>query len=541
MFSVSFPNHDIWSKAQLDGNAKLARQLRPWVAAVRFAEGRTDRTFISGATDLGGASGLGGRGVELRFALAEGIVYEVYDPALGRSMARRFVRHDGNGFADLTREDAERLAMSYPAYAESCVVERATTAKRMLGVSVLDAARARIADVFDQFPKVYVSFSAGKDSTVMLHLVAEEARKRGVRFGCLLIDLEAQYQCTIGHGVEMFREYADVIEPYWVALPIILRNAVSQYQPRWTCWDPEAREAWVRSPPDFAVTDGSKFPFYRHAMEFEEFVEDFGHWYGGGELTACLVGIRAQESLNRFRSMIMQKTTFEGRRWTTWKSGAVFNAYPLYDWETEDVWRYHAATGHHYNRVYDAMHRAGLTVHQARICQPYGDDQRKGLWLFSVIEPHTWAKVVARVGGANTGALYAHKSGNMMGRIKVNLPTGHTWESFASLLLGSMPPPTREHYENKIAVFIKWYADRGVSPIPDHPDDAPEIAERFPKKGGPSWFRIVKTLLKNDWWCKGLSFSQHKSHAYASYQSLMRRRREAWGDIKGMPKMSAEK
>ena len=52
------------------------------------------------------------------------------------------------------------------------------------------------------------------------------------------------------------------------------------------------------------------------------------------------------------------------------------------------------------------MHKAGLTIHQQRICQPYGDDQRRGLWLFHLIEPITWAKVVARVNGANSGALY---------------------------------------------------------------------------------------------------------------------------------------
>ena len=33
------------------------------------------------------------------------------------------------------------------------------------------------------------------------------------------------------------------------------------------------------------------------------------------------------------------------------------------------------------------MAMAGLTVHQMRICQPYGDDQRRGLWLFHLIEP----------------------------------------------------------------------------------------------------------------------------------------------------------
>jgi replication-associated recombination protein RarA len=40
--------------------------------------------------------------------------------------------------------------------------------------------------------------------------------------------LEAQYALTISHAREMFALYADVIDPYWVALPLHLRNAVNK-------------------------------------------------------------------------------------------------------------------------------------------------------------------------------------------------------------------------------------------------------------------------------------------------------------------------
>lgn len=400
--------------------------------------------------------------------------------------------------------------------------------KITLDTDVLTAARERIRWVFQTFPKVCVSFSAGKDSSVLLHLVAEEARRVGRTFGLLLIDLESQYACTMAHALDCFEMYADIIDPHWVALPLVLRNAVSQYEPRWIAWDPEARGAWVREPPPIAVTDPEHYPFYRHAMEFEEFVDEFGQWYAEGDPLACLVGIRTQESLNRWRTIMSEaKKTIGGHQWTTWKGGSVFNAYPIYDWQTEDIWRANGKFGWAYNPVYDAMHKAGLSIHQARICQPYGDDQRKGLWLFKVIEPETWAKVVARVLGANTGALYAHKSGGLFGRIKVNLPVGHTWETFTALLLETMPPASRNHYENKIAVFIQWYRARGVSPIPDDTD--PDLADRFPGNKGPSWRRIATTLLKNDWWCKGLSFSQTKSGAYEKYLKVMKSRRRKWG------------
>jgi len=399
-------------------------------------------------------------------------------------------------------------------------------AKTPLGIDVLTAARERIAWTFDNFPRIYVSYSGGKDSTVMLHLVMDEARKRGRKVGVLFIDLEAQYRLTIEHIEECYALYADQIEPYWVALPIHLRNAVSMYETHWIAWEPGREADWVRQPPQLAITDPARFPFYRHAMEFEEFVEEFGGWYGEGKATACFVGIRTDESLNRYRSLANdQKASFEGRRYTTWKGGSTVNIYPIYDWHVEDIWAYHGKTGLPYNQLYNRMYQAGLTLHQMRICQPYGDDQRKGLWLFHLIEPETWARIVARVNGANSGALYAREAGNILGNLKIAKPVGHTWESFARLLLESLPPRTREHFENKIAVFLKWWMDRGYpNGIPDEADPKLEAAKK-----APSWRRICKVLLKNDYWCKTLSFTQHKSHAYEQYLKVMKNRRRKWG------------
>lgn len=396
--------------------------------------------------------------------------------------------------------------------------------KRGLGIDVLTAARQRIAQTLDDFPLVYVSFSGGKDSSVMLHLVMEAAQERKRKVGVLFVDLEGQYKLTIQHIEEMYRLYADHIDPYWSALPIALRNAVSQFEPKWLCWDPERRADWVRDPHPMSITDEGWFPWFRRGMEFEEFVPDFGHWYAQDRLCACLVGIRTDESLNRWRTLARNKSTFLGRQWTTWMGATLYNVYPIYDWRTEDIWTYVGKHRLPYNRLYDRMHQAGLTPHQMRICQPYGDDQRKGLWLFQVIEPETWGRVVARVSGANQGALYAEESGNILGVGKITKPAGITWQTFAERLLASMPERTREHYENKIAVFLHWYAQRG------YPNGIPD-AGGITDKQTPSWTRICKALLRNDYWMKGLSFTQHKSEAYEKYRKIMAKRRQKWGLI----------
>lgn len=403
--------------------------------------------------------------------------------------------------------------------------------KTPLGIDVLTAAKQRISYVFDNFPRIYVSFSGGKDSTVMLHLVMEEAIKRNRKVGVLLVDLEGMYKLTIDHIQAMYDLYADNIEPYWICLPIALRNAVSTFEPKWCCWEPGREKDWIRQPPKMAITYDKKdiFPFYyydpKHPMEFEEFVPQFGHWYAQGKMCACFVGIRADESLNRYRTIKAQKSMLENKPWTTWLNEGLYNIYPIYDWKVSDIWLYNTKYHKIYNPLYDRMYQAGLTPSQMRICQPYGDDQRKGLWLFHVIEPDTWARVVARVNGANTGAIYVREVGDIMGNIKITKPEGHTWESFAKILLDSMPPPTKNHFENKIAVFLHWWQERGYPDgIPDEADPKLEAAKKV-----PSWKRICKALLRNDYWCKGLSFSMTKSEAYERYKKVMKRRREAWG------------
>lgn len=390
--------------------------------------------------------------------------------------------------------------------------------KQYLPSDVLSEARSRITFTFDEFERIYVSFSAGKDSTVMLHLVMEEAKKRNRKVGVLLIDLEAQYKKTMEHAQRCFDMYRDHIDLYWVCLPISLRNAVSNFEPRWLCWDPDNKENWVRRMPEGAISDESFFPFFQRGMEFEEFVPLFADWYGQGKSCACFVGIRTDESLNRFRTIAQSdKKTFKGKRFTTLVTEQSYNIYPIYDWSVSDIWLYHYKNpALPYNQIYDYMHRAGLTPHQMRICQPYGDDQRRGLWLYHILEPDTWYKVVSRVTGVNSGALYIQETGSITGYNKITKPDNHTWKSFCNLLLGTLPEKTRNHYIKKFQGFIKGWKARGYTD--DIPDEAPPVLEN--KHWAPSYRRLCKVLLRNDYWCKGLGLAQPKSEAYGKFLKI---------------------
>jgi predicted phosphoadenosine phosphosulfate sulfurtransferase len=329
--------------------------------------------------------------------------------------------------------------------------------------NVLTAAKERIAYTFDNFDKILVSFSGGKDSSVMLHLVMEEAILRQRKVGVMLIDFEAQYTATMEHSEEILDLYKEHIDLHWICLPIKLRNAVSNYQPTWTAWDPEFKDDWVRDMPKLGVSDINKYPFFQPNLEFEEFIVMFADWYAQGEKLATFIGIRCDESLNRYRTIaVADKTMYNGKRWTTHVIDNVYNVYPIYDWKTKDIWVYNRKSGKCYNKIYDLMHQASVPLSRQRLCQPYGDDQRRGLWLYHILEPQSWFKVVARVNGANSGALYVEETGNITGYNKITLPAGHTYKSFCNLLLSTLPEVSRQHYVGRFKDHIKGWKKKRV-------------------------------------------------------------------------------
>jgi predicted phosphoadenosine phosphosulfate sulfurtransferase len=384
-------------------------------------------------------------------------------------------------------------------------------------ISVLEASKQRIEESFDNFERLYISFSGGKDSTVMMHLVCAEARKRNRTVGVLIIDLEAQYTATITHIESMISEYADCIDLHWFCGQLLLRNAVSDYQPKWVCWDEENRDIWVRDKPAQA-SDLSQYSFYIPKMEFEELMVIFGTWYAQGKTCGAFIGIRSDESLHRYRAIVSRKTglMMKGRKWTTRIDAGVYNLYPIYDWRTEDIWLYHARNKElGYNKIYDLMTRAGVKFSNQRLCQPFGDDQKKGLWLYQLLEPSTWYKLLNRVSGANSGALYCQESGNINGSQRISKPDKFTWQEYSNFLLKSLPKKMQTNYRDRFVKFIACWKKRGYTQIPDFAPHDLEI-----KQWAPSWRRMCRCILRNDFYCKGLGQVQPKSEAYGKFKAL---------------------
>ncbi len=198
------------------------------------------------------------------------------------------------------------------------------------------------------------------------------------------------------------------------------------------------------------------------------------------------------------------------RHWTTMTPCDVCNFYPLYDWRTEDIWGAVSRFDLPFNEIYELMYKNGLGIHQQRLCQPYGDDQRNGLDQFRALEPETWGKVLNRVSGANFGNIYCRTTA--LGNLRSFKPDNMTWEEYAVFLLESIGLYNRDlmlHYVGKIRKFIRWYEKTEGLQIRDIPGEADIKLEQ--RKKAISWRRIARALEKNDFYMKRLSFSQTKS------------------------------
>lgn len=411
--------------------------------------------------------------------------------------------------------------------------------------NVYEAFQERIKFIFDNFERIYLSFSGGKDSGMLLNLSLKYMRENNIKrkLGIQILDNEANYQHSLNFMHEIIEENLDILDVYWCCLPITLPCTVSAYMIDWQCWGNRDKERWIRPRPDkkYIVTfENHKFPFFKEDMRYDEFWDGFSEWYSQGKLCANMIGIRAVESLNRFRAIMNEdKITYKNMCWTKKNTEHTYNAYPLYDWRTEDIWTANSKFDFKYNKLYDIFYRAGVPVHKMRVASPFMSESKSSLNLYRVIDPQAWARLHCRVQGANFIATY----GKQLSYHSFKLPEGHTWKSFVKFLLATLPKEISENFKRRFIQSIRYWGrvgqtvsdrtlkelknspikikENGLTPhgeknklrirIQNYPDHTDFLSCH--NSDVASWKRFAITILKNDHTCKYMGFAPTKQQA----------------------------
>lgn len=423
--------------------------------------------------------------------------------------------------------------------------------KKYSDKNVLDALYDRLDFLFKEFENIYVSFSGGKDSSLLLNMVLKFQKEHypDKKIGVFHQDFEAQYTVTTEFIERTFKRIENDVYPYWVCLPMATRTALSSYEMYWYPWDDTREKSWIRPMPQHPYVinlRNNPITTYRYRMNQESLAKQFGRWYRlehNRAKTVCLLGMRANESLQRYSGIINKKYGYNGECWISRQFKDVWCASPLYDWSTSDVWHANYIFNFDYNRLYDLYYMAGLNPEQMRVASPFNDYAKESLNLYRVIDPDIWSKLVGRVCGANFAAIYGRTKA--MGYRSLTLPEGHTWESFTKFLLDTLPARLRSNYIKKFQTSIDFWHNTGggldekviaelaehgynimrngisnytvmknsriifIGPIPDDTDDIKS------SKDLPSWKRMCYCILKNDHTCRFMGFgitSQQQRH-----------------------------
>jgi predicted phosphoadenosine phosphosulfate sulfurtransferase len=321
--------------------------------------------------------------------------------------------------------------------------------------NVLDAARKRIAWIFDKFDEIHVSISGGKDSTTLAHLALMEAERRGRRIGLFFLDEEVVYQSTIEQVDYLMNLKPENTIPLWLQIEFKLTNATSTTEGQLVCWESGKHKLWMRPKKSWSIQhtpwDRNKETVRdkRKGFGFYDALENFESCYHG---TASLVGLRAAgESPNRWRTVSKNPVDIDGEKifWGTAK-GDNYAFYPIYDWNFHDVWKYIATNNIRYSKIYDMQMRKGYPISEMRVSSLIHEKSFKSICDLPEFEPKTYDRLLKRVKGIAL-AQEQGKAAKLFAARK--LPRNlKSWRQYRDHLVATHPDKER------IGIFIARFA-----------------------------------------------------------------------------------
>lgn len=319
--------------------------------------------------------------------------------------------------------------------------------------SVVEAAERRIAYVFDEFKEIVVSISGGKDSTVLCWMALREAHRRGRKIGVFFLDEEVVYQSTIEQVRWLMGLRPENTVKLWLQIAFRLTNATSFSDAQLVCWDPEKSKVWMRPKEPGSIR---RIPWDARTQTVRNKAKGFGfydvinNFEASRDHTAFLVGLRAAESVDRFRA-VAKNPGYKDCFWAT-KLRAPGSAlfYPLYDWNFNDIWKFIYDNKIRYSRIYDYQWKKGLPQSEIRVSSLIHEKSFKALVELPEFEPKTYDKLLKRVKGIQVGNLYGRDPALLRAR---KLPKNYrSWLEYRDFLLSTYPD------ESKKWIFEKRFA-----------------------------------------------------------------------------------
>lgn len=232
-------------------------------------------------------------------------------------------------------------------------------AKSFLDIDVVTAARQRVEHIFDTFDSVAVQFSGGKDSLTCLHLVKQFHEEHGLGKVNAIFRDEEIINPSVLDFVNEYRQQ-DWLNLYWYCVPMVKQRVILGKKYRYVEW--EEGRPWAHEMPEFAIS-AKDLGLEPGRVLTEHTMDDMAAEQFKGKV-AFITGVRAAESLIRFRAVTQKLnenyiSKIEGN-----PRSRVRLCKPIYDWQQMDVLKWLYDSGIKWCPVYDyqELARVGLRV-----------------------------------------------------------------------------------------------------------------------------------------------------------------------------------
>lgn len=373
--------------------------------------------------------------------------------------------------------------------------------KEYLEKNVWEKSLERIEYLYDNFDKVVVSFSGGKDSTAVLNATLKVAKKLNkLPLEVVFFDEEAIHPPTIEYVKRTYD--LDDVDLKWYCLEFKHRNACSNESPFWYTWDKDEKDKWVRDMPEEAITEHKNF---KKGMSFQEF-SPYLYDRSDGKI-AMLTGIRTEESLRRYQ-VIARKKNDHYINSKAEKARNQYRAFPVYDWSSKDVWLAVHKFGWDYNRTYDIFNQTKLynKFLTQRVCPPFGEEPLRGLWVYGECFPEMWHKMLNRVKGVASAWRYANTELYSSAKAK---PENLTYKEYLNVIIDSYSSKPKNDVKKTINGYINQHKQKTKQNIPD---------EESHPLSGLSWEFLCRVAIRGDF--KGRQNSQLITRAKIKREKL---------------------